>query len=109
MAVQGSHLRDVNVIGAPLQAVSGIPAGALFDVFVLTRPTISGLVGANLNNRFPTPPSAFGFLTEVRDFDDEFPYIPLDRVQALPGGTIIGALNPPGNYLEPTTGQIWPR
>jgi hypothetical protein len=44
MATQGTPLRDVNVIGAPLQDVKGVPVGALRDVFVLTRAAI-GLVG----------------------------------------------------------------
>lgn len=55
---------------------------------------------AILANRFPTPPAAFGFLTDV-----------LDAVSDPAGiaGVLTGAVYPESGYLEPTIGQIWPR
>lgn len=106
MATQGTPLRDVNVIGAPLQTVKGVPVGALHDVFILTRATLSRVESTNYTNRFPTPPSAFGFLVDPRDVDGELAY----GVDGLESPYILaGALSPQGTYLEPTTGQIWPR
>lgn len=103
MATQGSPLRDVVTVGAPLETVAGIPVGDLTDTFVLLSANLSSLTGVNYSNRFPTPPSAFGFLiTPEADFV-------FDNVDPVVGGTLIGALFPESDYLEPTTGQIWPR
>jgi hypothetical protein len=57
-------------------------------------------VSAVETNRFPVPPTSWGFLTIV-DFG-----LMLD---GLSGGALVGALVPEGSFLEPTTGQIWPR
>lgn len=99
MAVQGGPLRDVDIIGAPLDAVAAEPVGNL-----ITIPTGTSRVEAlNITNRFPTPPAAFGFLiTPIIDFA-------FDRMDPVIGGTLIGVLLPEGDYLEPTRGQIWPR
>jgi hypothetical protein len=106
MATQGAPLVDVDVTGGPLEGVEAIPVGDLIDLFVLTRPTISDVGAVNYGNRFPTPPSAFGFLTMIFDPEGDLPY----RFDGLgPPYNIIGALLPEGQYLEPTIGQIWPR
>lgn len=51
-------------------------------------------------NRFPVPPTAWGFCT---DPDEE--WLPI----VGPISLINGAVSPEGPYLEPTIGQIWPR
>lgn len=101
MAVQGSPLNDVNIIGAPLQTVAGVPVGALRDVHIVAA--IERVGGVNYTSRFPTPPAAFGFLI------DPTTELAFDRLQPVSGGTLIGVLLPEGDYLEPTLGQIWPR
>jgi hypothetical protein len=74
----------------------------LRDVFVLTRATISRATSTNYANRFPVPPSAFGFLTD----GETLAY----SIQGLHDPYLVaGALSPYSSYLEPTTGQIWPR
>lgn len=101
MATQGSPLVDVNVIGPPVQAVAGIPIGALLDVDIVT--TVQAIGAINFTSRFPTPPAAFGFLGAP---DDDFAFSVMDPIAT---GTLIGVLLPEGKYLEPTLGQIWPR
>lgn len=54
-----------------------------------------------IGNRFPVPPTAGGFLTDV---EMEFAF---DGV-GLPW-VVTGALYPESPYLEPRVGQIWPR
>jgi hypothetical protein len=69
-------------------------------VLPLGVPGPDGL-GAVIPNRFPTPPSAMGFLW---DHDPEFVF------DVIEGHIVAGALAPFSDYyLEPTTGQIWPR
>jgi hypothetical protein len=106
MATQGTPLVDVDVTGGPLEGVEPIPVGDLTDMFLLTRPTVSEVGSVNYGNRFPTPPSAFGFLTMIFDLEGNLPY-QFDGLE--PPYNIIGALLPEGQYLEPTIGQIWPR
>lgn len=79
-----------------LELLGPIPQGGLTTPYPITD--VDGIT-ANLITRFPTPPSAFGFLTDV-DFGMD-----------LRGITkvIAGAVFPESLYLEPTTGQIWPR
>jgi hypothetical protein len=103
MATQGSPLLDVNITGAPLDSLAPIPIGALTDD---GGTVMSRIATASLTNRFPTPPAAFGFLINVVDEDYNLAY----KLDALTSPYVInGALNPPGQYLEPTIGQIWPR
>lgn len=66
--------------------------------------SINGLTGGAISNRFPTPPSAVGFLT--LDPDEELDHI---HIGATPPYVIFGALAPRSDFLEPTLGQIWPR
>jgi hypothetical protein len=61
--------------------------------------TLDG-VSAYFPNRFPTPPTSWGFCTDL-DFGLS--------MQGLTGIPLVGALVPEGGFLEPTTGQIWPR
>lgn len=106
MATQGTPLRDVNVVGAPLQVVEAIPIGDLVDLERITRANISKVGPTNYANRFPTPPSAFGFLTEVTNEDGDVPYM----IAGLSTPYIlIGAVYPESRFLESTIGQIWPR
>lgn len=59
---------------------------------------------APIGGRFPTPPSAFAFLTDV-ELENE-----LSIYDGLMAPYVyIGALSPEGKFLEPTIGQIWPR
>jgi len=80
-----------------LELVNRIPIGPLITPFELTeQPLISEFVP----NRFPVPPTAAGFITDVED-----------ETRKMTGvtQTIVSALSPAGSYLEPTIGQIWPR
>lgn len=56
-------------------------------------------ISAPITNRFPTPPSAWGFMVSV------------DTGLAFDGVTaaLTGAVFPESIYLEPIIGQIWPR
>lgn len=56
-------------------------------------------ISAYAPNSFPTPATAWGYLGDV-DFG-----LTIDGIFGLR----TGALTPEGSYLEPTTGQIWPR
>lgn len=63
------------------------------------------LVTGQIASRFPVPPSALGFANDI-ELDLAF-----DRVASISqiGLFLSGALVPESAYLEPTTGQIWPR
>lgn len=95
MAVQFGPCSNPFIL-TDLELVGPIPQGGL------TTPqetTDAEGVTAILASRFPTPPSAFGFLLDLDvdlDFNGVTAYIP-------------GAVYPESIYLEPTTGQIWPR
>lgn len=55
--------------------------------------------------QFPTPPSALAFLVDpFAESDIELAFSRIHTPYA-----ITGALFPESDYLEPTTGQIWPR
>lgn len=56
-----------------------------------------------ISGRFPTPPTAFAFLTGV-DALLEDPIV-IEGISNI----LAGAVAPEAGYLEPTTGQIWPR
>lgn len=79
-----------------LELIDAMPYGDLVTPFVLTSMED---VTATYPSRFPVPPTAGGFLVDV-DFE-----MAGDRVSA----NFAGALTPEGDFLEPTTGQIWPR
>lgn len=51
---------------------------------------------------FPVPPTAWGFAKTPHQVGDD---VEVTGVTAV----ITGALVVEGDYLEPTTGQIWPR
>jgi hypothetical protein len=79
-----------------------LPIGPLLDVDPVT--SVSS-VGSPIANRFPVPPSAAAFLTDVDAL--------LDASLVFDGLTtpyiFTGALFPGSPFLEPTIGQIWPR
>lgn len=80
-----------------LELVDRIPIGPLASPYELIEQT--GITEI-LSNRFPVPPTAAGFVTDVPDEDRKSTGVVM---------TIISALSPAGSYLEPTIGQIWPR
>jgi len=96
MPAQFGPLKELVV--TDLELVAGIPVGGL--ITPQETDDVSG-VTAILASRFPTPPSAFGFLYDLDPFLD----IQFDGVTKV----ITGAVYPESLYLEPTTGQIWPR
>jgi hypothetical protein len=94
MATFGS-LQDVPY--AAVDALAPIPQGHLEDPYVYSA--VEAIVPPPLTSRFPTPPSAYGFLK-----DGFFEVLP-GRI----GSTEFYMLHPEGTRLEPTQGQIWPR
>lgn len=60
------------------------------------------VVSPPITARFPVPPTAWGFMTDV-----------LEAVGDIEGLStpyyMMGAVAAEGSYLEPTRGQIWPR
>jgi len=95
MAVHGTVNIPYEQLGADLLVT---PMPELVMPFEVSGPDSLGGVIAN---RFPTPPSAFGFLWD-RDVE-----LTIDGIE---GRLVSGALAPFNDYyLEPTTGQIWPR
>lgn len=100
MAVLGTLIEPYQL--AAIDFISPIPVGNLVDPYEFVA---VDLAGAPISNRFPTPPIAWGFLTDV-----DFEMITHESWgDPLPGGYISGALAPAGLFLEPTIGQIWPR
>jgi hypothetical protein len=98
MAVQGTPLIDV----IELTSIESVGPAAYGDLITPFEGVVPDSVEATIRtNRFPTPPIAWGFLTEVIDAWQvegvEAPYL------------VGGALTPGGTYLEPNIGQIWPR
>lgn len=79
--------------------VAGLPNGYLITPYEADVPTG---VSAVIAGRFPTPPSAFGFLTPVYEWE-----LLLDGLS--PPYVYTSALSPEATHLEPTIGQIWPR
>lgn len=65
--------------------------------------TVATIGSTTQANRFPVPPSAAGFGTDV----DELVEWVSDGLG--PPYIIFGSLNPESDFLEPTRGQIWPR
>lgn len=95
MAVHGTLNRPYEQLGVEL-IFSPMPE----LVTPLEVPSPDNLGGV-IANRFPTPPSAYGFLWD-RDIE-----LTVDLIE---GRLVAGALAPFSDYyLEPTTGQIWPR
>lgn len=104
MAVQGTLCAPYTQ-GA-LNLVDAIPQGGLCQPYSLDVPP-SGIEGV-LAQRFPVPPSAFGFLTSLNELYENI--IPVGPGIGLKAPHMItGAVLPEGAYLEPTIGQIWPR
>lgn len=99
--IAGITLRQVYPSYDALDMVMGLPIGALVDDWPIVQYNYTGTL---LGNRFPTPPSALSFLTQVED--------PLGENlidQKFASGVVLsGALAPAGTFLEPTRGQIWP-
>jgi|tagenome__1003787_1003787.scaffolds.fasta_scaffold20989187_6 hypothetical protein len=85
-----------------IQTVQPIPVGPLIDVGDVT--SIVGLT-STVSNRFPIPPSAAAFLTDVDALANE----PLRFDHLMTPYILVGAVAPTGSFLEPTIGQIWPR
>ena len=81
-----------------LEFVGAVPFGDLLTPY---EGVVPDGVSAVVPSRFPVPPSAGGFLLDVDEemmqYGVEAPYF------------ITGAMYPESGYLEPTTGQIWPR
>lgn len=88
-----------------LDEFAPLPVGSLSEVFTVEAP-LDGLSAPYIvTNRFPVPPTALAFLTDVDAFlENPFAYDALS-----PPYLLTGALYPESDYLEPTTGQIWPR
>lgn len=86
-----------------LNLIKGIPVEPLVSPYILDQSPIGST--QIITGRFPTPPSAAGFLTMVVDENGEDPI----RISRIFGNPLIGAVFPEGKYLEPTIGQIWPR
>lgn len=80
-----------------VELVDRIPIGPLVTPFELTEQTS---IGQTISARFPVPPTAAGFITDVPDEDRRMSGVAM---------AIGSALSPAGSYLEPTIGQIWPR
>lgn len=98
MATQGTPLLSPFTLVAP-DLVGQLALGDVNTPFEMTAlDRVEGLVRAN---RFPVPPVAWGFLTDV-ETDMAFSHVQAPY-------TIYGALFPESPYLEPTIGQIWPR
>lgn len=104
MAVQGNLIQPYPDL-VSIDNVVGIPVGALVDPWVMET-VVDFTIDTVLAARFPTPPSALGFLTDVYDGEGE-PIYGLDGLE--PPYFLTGSLYPESDYLEPTTGQIWPR
>jgi len=98
MAVQGSLISPFELDAVEL--VGPAAYGDLITPYEGVNP--DGVNGTIRTNIFPTPPVAWGFLTDV-----------LDAVGPIVGLSgryfIIGAVYPESPYLEPNVGQIWPR
>lgn len=97
MAVQGTPLISPFEL-SEVWLIGSMPMGDLITPF--TQGPVD-LMSAPLTSRFPVPPAAGGFLVDV---DEEF-----ENLSLSPPYFIIGAMYPESDYLEPTTGQIWPR
>lgn len=90
---------------AAVEGLPQIPVGALVDVVVFDVPN-TGLAPPHvIANRFPTPPTAIAFLTDVDAFEES----PIVFDGLGPPYYLNGVLVSEGDYLEPTIGQIWPR
>jgi len=98
MSVHGPLCEPYTVM--TIESIEPMSYGDLVELFVME--IIEGVVGVPITNRFPTPPIAWGFLTD--DPEDEFVFDGLG-----PPYDIRGALFPESPFLEPTIGQIWPR
>jgi hypothetical protein len=98
MATQGTPLVSPYEL-TTVDLVMALPFGDVNTPFEGVNP--DGVDGVVRANAFPTPPIAWGFLTDVIDSWEiegiEAPY------------HVGGALAPGGTYLEPNIGQIWPR
>lgn len=101
MAVHGTLVSPISEV-ISLDLLMGIPTGDLIDVILTTSIDSWSSI---LTNRFPTPPTAGGFLTEVEALLED----PI--VHPYPGvvKSISGILSPMSDILEPNVGQIWPR
>lgn len=92
---------------AGIETVPPIPVGALADVATVIGLDLVDAI--TIKNRFPTPPSAVAFLTDVLEENDAGIDNPLAYDSLTAPYTITGAVYPESSYLEPTKGQIWPR
>ena len=99
-----AQIADVNepVTISAIETVEELPIGPLVDVGdVVSVEAFTSTV----TNRFPVPPAAAAFLTDVDALVDE----PLRFDHLMTPYVIYSALTPVSMYLEPTIGQIWPR
>jgi hypothetical protein len=85
-----------------LELIRGIPVGPLTLPYIVTGQPED--IVSTIANRFPVPPSAAAFVTDVDAFETE--PMAFDLVVGNPVGS---ALVPESVYGEPTIGQIWPR
>jgi len=97
MAVHGT-LNEPFVLDE-VENISQIPMG---DLVTPTDIGVPDLITALAPSRFPVPPTAWGFLTDILELEMAF-----SRVG--PPYVYTGLLYPESPYLEPTIGQIWPR
>jgi len=95
-----AQIANVNepVTISALEVVQPLPIGPLLDVGTIT--SVTGYT-TTVSNRFPVPPSAAAFLTDV-----DTQMVPSQQQVST---IIYGALSVAGPYLEPNIGQIWPR
>lgn len=96
MAVQGTPLALPFELTA-IDRIGVFPFGDLVTPFeIASIDTAKPVI-----NRFPAPPVAWAFLTDVED-SHTYPQLRITR-------SLTGVLVPYNDYLEPTIGQIWPR
>lgn len=101
MAIQGNLIAPVPEVTS-LQFISPIPAGDLITPYVtVLTPGVTGTI----TNRFPVPPTAWGFTSDLDLALEGYLILPSPGVTQY----IMGAVTYEGKYMEPTIGQIWPR
>lgn len=101
MAQMGNLVEVIPPITS-IEFINPIPVGDLKDRYIITS---VDTLSPPITNRFPTAPTAGGFLTAV----DELLNFPLPSPYPGVAKSINSILAPTGDVLEPQVGQIWPR
>jgi hypothetical protein len=99
-----ANLNEPYTLGE-VEELPPLPIGELIDVVTLGAPDLGVTAPYLITNRFPTPPTAIAFLTDVFRLMEE----PMTFDGLGPPYILTSAVSPGGDFLEPTTGQIWPR